>query len=92
MLENVIKLPIGAAMLREPRREDYVTWTAVAPGLVFTVLAYGTRQLYGPSGVRKSGAQGSPVGRPGCESKDQGGAGEKGDASPDDDSSLTTAG
>jgi hypothetical protein len=44
-------------MLREPRREDHTTWTAVAPDPVFTVLTYGTSQLYGPSLVRKSASR-----------------------------------
>jgi len=33
--------------------DDGTTCTAVAPDLVFTVLTYGTRQLHGPSLVRK---------------------------------------
>jgi hypothetical protein len=41
-------------MLREPRREDHATWTAVAPDPVFAVLIYGTSQLHGPSLVRES--------------------------------------
>ncbi len=40
--------------LPRPRRDEYITCTAVAPDLVFTVLTYGTSQLYGPSVVRKS--------------------------------------
>jgi hypothetical protein len=32
---------------RKPRRDKYTTWTAVAPDLVFTVLAYGPSPLYG---------------------------------------------
>ena len=35
-------------MLRAPRREDHTTCTAVAPDPVFTVLKYGTSQLYEP--------------------------------------------
>ena len=38
---------------RDPRREDHTTCTAVAPDVVFTVLMYGTRPLYGPRLVRK---------------------------------------
>jgi hypothetical protein len=34
-------------------RDKYTTCTAVASDLGFTVLTYGTRQLYGPSLVRK---------------------------------------
>jgi hypothetical protein len=41
-------------MLREPGREDHTTWTAVAPDPVFTVLTYGTSQLFAPSLVHKS--------------------------------------
>ena len=37
---------------RNPRREDHMTCTAVAPD-VFTVRMYGTRLLYGPRLVRK---------------------------------------
>jgi hypothetical protein len=37
---------------REPRRDKYTTWTAVAPDLVFTVLTYRTSPLYGPPLVR----------------------------------------
>ena len=30
-------------MLREPRREEYTIWTAIAPEAVFTVRTYATR-------------------------------------------------
>jgi hypothetical protein len=33
---------------REPRRDTYTTWTAVASDLVFTVLTQGPSTLYGP--------------------------------------------
>ena len=43
---------------REPRRGKYTTWTAVAPGLVFTVLTYGPGPLYGPPLVRNFSSSG----------------------------------
>jgi hypothetical protein len=33
---------------REPRRDTYTTWNAVAPGSVSTVLTCGPGPLYGP--------------------------------------------
>lgn len=35
-------------MLREPRREDQTTCTAIAPDAVITVRAYATRRDYEP--------------------------------------------
>jgi len=35
-------------MLREPRREEYTIWTAVAHEAVFTVRTYATRADYEP--------------------------------------------
>jgi hypothetical protein len=35
-------------MLREPRREEYTIWTAIAPEAVFTVRTYATRRDYEP--------------------------------------------
>jgi hypothetical protein len=37
------------SMLRDPRREDQTTCTAVAPDFVFTVRTYGTGPLHGPA-------------------------------------------
>jgi hypothetical protein len=48
------------SMLRDPRREDQTTCTAVAPDFVFTVRTYGTGPLYGPARQ----ASGSPGNQP----------------------------
>jgi len=46
-----------------PRRDKYTTWTAVAPDLVFAVLTYGTRPLYGPPLVRNFSSPGQQTRR-----------------------------
>jgi len=48
---------------REPRRDTYTTWTAVAPDLVFTVLTYGPSPLYGPPLVRNFSSPGQQISR-----------------------------
>jgi hypothetical protein len=48
---------------REPRRDKYTTWTAVAPGLAFTVLTDGTSPLYGPRSVRNLSPPGQQTNR-----------------------------
>jgi hypothetical protein len=44
-------------------RDKYTTWTAVAPDVVFTVLAYGPSPLYGPPSVRNSSSPGQQTSR-----------------------------
>ncbi len=48
---------------REPPPRTYPTWTAVAPDLVFTVLAYGPGPLYGPPSVRILSSPGQQIRR-----------------------------
>jgi hypothetical protein len=48
---------------REPPRDKYTTWTAVAPDLVFTVLTYGPSPLYGPPSVRNFSSPGQQTSR-----------------------------
>jgi hypothetical protein len=45
------------SMLRDPRRDDHTTCTAVAPDFIFTVRTYGIRSAY-EAGRRRAGQDG----------------------------------